>query len=149
MEDIIFVKGLKVASYKISGLSSVSLCLRIKAGSWYEEGSDWGKMHLLEHLMFQGTKKYPTSEKLEIFCEENIITSNASTSGSQIVVSLRCPVDSLQKCLEYLTEIVFHTTLEESAITKEKKIIAQEYSDKWSRVEQKFYRKVNQCIFKC
>lgn len=145
--EIINIKGLNIATYKISGLSTISINLRIRAGSWYEDGDNWGKSHLIEHMLFQGSKSFPRYEDLEIFGEDNSISWGAYTSGSQINITIRSPKETLKNTLKFLLDPVFYPLFEEESIKKEKKIIDQEYLDKWSKIDTRFNKGVNQQIY--
>ena len=48
--------GLTVAAKSMSYMESVSFGIWIGAGARYEDRSDNGISHLLEHLLFKGTK---------------------------------------------------------------------------------------------
>lgn len=145
-KNIFEVNGLKVAFYHIGEIKSASICLKIKIGSWYE-GDKWGQVHLLEHMLIQGSEKFPSKEELENYCEENGLVSRVVTSGSQIELSVKFPADNLKSVLNYISEIIFKSSLNERAIEVEKKIIEREYHDKWSKPEIAFNLRTNSQIF--
>lgn len=141
------INGALVALYKINSLKTVSIDVRIKAGSWYEDGEKWGKAHLLEHMMFQGTEMFTDSKKMEIYKEENGIWSNAWTSGPRIELVMKMPSESIAAGLRLMKEMLFKTKISEDKLEKEKKVISQEYEDKWSRSGVRFSKKVDQQYF--
>ncbi len=53
--------GLRVTCVHLGGFHSITSALIIKSGSRYENEHNNGVAHLLEHLVFKGTKKFPTS----------------------------------------------------------------------------------------
>ena len=144
---VINVNGALIALYFIEGLKAVSISTRIKAGSWYEGGKNWGKAHLLEHMLFQGTERFIDKQAMDIFKEENGIWNNAWTSGAQMQMSLRMPSESLKAGLNLMNEMLFKASLPEKKIENEKKIIAQEYEDLWSRPGVRFNRKIDEQFF--
>ena len=141
------INGALVAMYKVDDMKAVSIVVNIKAGSWYEEGNNWGKAHLLEHMMFQGTKKFVDGKAMEVFKEENGTWSNAFTSGSKIELMLRMPSESLGAGMTLVEEMLFKMTLDEAKLTKEKKVVVQEYDDKWSKPNARFSKKVDDQYF--
>lgn len=144
---VININGALIALYPIKGLKVVGINVRLKAGSWYEGKENWGKAHLLEHMLFHGTKKFTDRQAIDIFKEENGIWNNVWTSGAQLEMSLRMPSGSLKAGLNLMNEMLFKASIPEDKIDNEKKIIAQEYEDKWSRSGVRFDRKINEQFF--
>lgn len=144
---VININGALIALYPIKGLKAVGINVKVRAGSWHEEGNNWGKAHLLEHMLFQGTKRFIDDQAMEIFKEENGIWDNTWTSGSQLQMSLRMPSESFKAGVDLISEMLFKASMPEEKLNKEKKIIAQEYEDKWSKPNARFFRKVNEQYF--
>ncbi len=144
---VLEINGAKVALYQIGGLKAVSLDIRLKAGSWYEEGNSWGKSHLLEHMMFQGSKKFVSKTEMEIFKEEHGIWNNAYTHGAQVELRMRMPAESIKQGFELASEMLYNMTIPEENLVKEKKVIAQEYQDKQSRPTSRFAEKIREQMF--
>jgi len=107
------INGALVALYKTNSLKTISLDVRIRAGSWYEDSEKWGKAHLLEHMMFQGTEMFSDSKAMEIYKEENGIWSNASTSGQRIELIMKMPSESIIAGLRLMEEMLFKTKISE------------------------------------
>ena len=67
-----------------------------KVGSSYESGGTTGVSHVLEHMMFKGTKKYPTGEFNKIIArnggEDNAFTSKDYTAYYQKLEKSRLKV---------------------------------------------------------
>lgn len=141
------INGALVALYKTESLKAVSIDVRIKAGSWYEEGEKWGKAHLLEHMLFQGTEKFADSKAMEVYKEENGIWSNALTSGQRLELMLRMPSESMEAGFLLMEEMLFKMTIPEEKLSVEKRVIGQEYEDKWSRPNARFSKKVDEQYF--
>ena len=68
---ILDINKAKVILYPIKQFPSIHINITIKAGSWYETGPQWGAFHYLEHLIFEGSTKYPTNRHLENFKQEH------------------------------------------------------------------------------
>ena len=141
------INGALVALYKIESLKAVSICVKIKAGSCYEEGENWGKAHFLEHMLFQGTEQFVDVAAMETYKEENGIYTNASTGGQVLSLMMRMPNESLEKGVTLMNEMLFKARMPEEKLNKERKVILQEYDDNWSKPNVRFLKKVNEQYF--
>ena len=74
----------------------VELRLAVDAGSLLESADQFGGAHFLEHMMFNGTEKYPANELisvLESFGPQFDPDINAYTSFDETVYELSVPTD--------------------------------------------------------
>jgi predicted Zn-dependent peptidase len=134
------VNGAKVALYPMESVQAVALEAKFRAGSWHEEGDSWGGMHLLEHMVHQGTEQLPDVYAKDMYKEDHGIFQNAYTGGSTLGFDLNFPTVSLKQGINLFVELAFKATLPESRLSHEQSIIAQEYRDKWSNPTQRYYR---------
>ena len=137
----------KVSFYKIPGVRSVAISARVKAGSWFEKDKDWGLAHLVEHMFFQGTEKFPTKEKFDDYIEKNGIYCNAWTSGPAIHIFIKGPDEKYEECKILLNELLTNVYFSENKLENEKKVIEREYADKWSKPENRFDREISKQLF--
>lgn len=61
-KEKVLKNGLKVIVVEDHSTPTVTFQVWYKVGSYYEQFGKTGISHLLEHMMFKGTKKYPTGE---------------------------------------------------------------------------------------
>lgn len=141
------INSIKSAILPLKESTAIKIELIFKAGSWYEKGDHWGAFHLLEHLLHQGTEKFPSETKLENFKEKHGLSSNASTGGDNLHFWVKGPHYSLKQALELLSQLVFHPLLPSQALDKELSIIKQEYFDKWDNPHQRFGLKLRQQLY--
>jgi len=146
MESIEINKS-KICLYPINQIRTVTINILIKAGSWYEKSDNWGKFHLLEHLLFQGTKKFKTNKQIEDFKHKHGLYLNASTSGNYINIYINCPDIKIDESLKLLEEITFNPIFPKEKFKKELNIIIQEYKDKWDQPYNRFTKKFYQNIY--
>ena len=104
----LYINKTKVVLFPIKSVRSVEIDITMKCGSWYETGENWGAFHFLEHMILQGTKKFPSSEKISEFTKENGIHYNAFTSREKISLPLNIPDVNLNKGLQILEEVIFN-----------------------------------------
>jgi predicted Zn-dependent peptidase len=60
----ILADGLTLLTVPMASVRSVTALLIVGVGSRYETQTQRGLAHFLEHMVFKGTQKYPTSLKL-------------------------------------------------------------------------------------
>ncbi|HHC73555.1 MAG TPA: insulinase family protein [Thiothrix sp.] len=86
-----FDNGLKLLVKQDKRAPIVASYVWYKVGSSYEPNGSTGISHVLEHMMFKGTEKYPTGKFNEILAEigaqNNAFTSDDYTAYYQILAS--------------------------------------------------------------
>ncbi len=102
-----------------------------------------GISHLLEHLVFKGTKSY-SCQDLARKVQELGGHWNAYTSINKTVFYIDGPSDSWQPFLNILTELVFEPTFPEDEFEREKDVVRREmdmYADDPDSVADELLRK--------
>ncbi len=119
--------GLDLILHPMSSVQSVAVYVAVGAGPRYETRETAGLAHFLEHMLFEGTKKLPSSKEVSRFIERVGGISSAWTSKEYVVYYAKVQKKHLKVALDYLSEILFNSQLDENAIKKEKRIILEEY----------------------
>lgn len=121
---------------------SVTAVFMVKTGSKNEELPQAGISHFLEHFVFKGTKKYPTSRDVMRALDSVGASHNASTGKEFTMYWVKASKAHLARAIEILGEIVFRPRLPEALLAKEKGTILQEiamYEDHpMIKVEERF-----------
>ena len=97
----------------------------VKTGSVNETDKNSGISHLLEHMLFKGTKNYP----IETFNKEldiNGANINAYTSFDYTSYSITLPSKNLKKAMDIQVDMLFNSLLREDDIEIEKNVILKE-----------------------
>lgn len=107
-------------------LSKVSYCgFAIDAGTRDEAENEQGMAHFVEHLIFKGTEKRKAWHILNRM--ENVGGDlNAYTNKEETVVYTAFLTEHLERALELLGDIVFHSTFPQHEIEKETEVIIDE-----------------------
>ena len=107
-------------------LSKVSYCgFAIDAGTRDEAENEQGMAHFVEHLIFRGTEKRKAWHILNRM--ENVGGDlNAYTNKEETVVYAAFLTEHLERALELLGDIVFHSTFPQHEIEKETEVIIDE-----------------------
>src|SRR3990167_8518392 len=101
---------------------SVAVTIIGKVGRRAELPAEVGSAHFLEHLLFDGTKRYPTETALAKFLGDSGGRCNGSTGSETVDYWVKTIVDKTEVAFDYLSDIFFNSLLEE--IDKERKVIA-------------------------
>ena len=109
------------------------LYLAVDAGSILEDEEQRGLAHFVEHMLFNGTRRFP-NEDLMAFLESTGMRFgpdvNAYTSFDETVYTLTIPTDSteiVQKAFDVLEDWAGYATLSEQMIDKERGVVTEEW----------------------
>jgi zinc protease len=111
---------------------TVTVRIRIAAGSLHETEKELGVAHFLEHMAFNGSENYPEGEMFKALQRLGIqigSSANASTDFDNTTFALSLPStrpDTLNTGFKILREIVGSLTLSEEAIVRERGVILSE-----------------------
>ena len=118
--------GLKLILVPVEGTETVSLIVNVGAGSRYEDESQIGMTHFLEHLIFDGTKRRPSS--LDIAKEIDAIGAdvNAHPTEEYTNYHIKAASEHLDKVVDIFSDMLTESLFAESEIEKEKKVVIEE-----------------------
>jgi predicted Zn-dependent peptidase len=118
--------GLRVVTHAMPSARSVSVALFVPVGSRHEDDAHAGLSHLLEHLVFKGTRAHPNAGALSQQVEGIGGSVNASTDRELTVFSAKVPAGRTLSALEAVSELALHPLLRRRDLTAEKPIIVDE-----------------------
>jgi zinc protease len=113
-------------------LQRADLWLVVNAGSVLEEEGEEGVAHFLEHMLFNGTRRFPELaliDTLERMGMEFGPDVNAYTSFDETVYMLQVPTDQadlLQTGFDVLEDWAAYATLSDEEIDKERGVVVEE-----------------------
>jgi len=111
-----------------SGTLTSTVGLWIDAGSRYEDPSNNGVAHFLEHMAFKGTKTRSQTD-LELEIENMGAHLNAYTSREQTVYYAKCFEKDVPKAVNILADITQNSLLGEQEIERERGVILREMQE--------------------
>ncbi len=126
ISSFVLPNGLTVVSIYKPYSPNVSFSLRLMAGSIYEKKDEIGVAHFLEHIVFDGTEKYPDEKKLAELIDERGGYRNGITSRETVEYVVKVLREDADVGFEYLSQIASSPLMRENDIEKQKKIIEQE-----------------------
>jgi len=117
--------GIRIVSEYIPYFRSISLGIWVASGSRNEAKQLAGISHLIEHLLFKGTKNRTNKE---IAIEFDSVGADFNAFTDKEVSCFYCDfIDThLEKCGELLFDIVFNPLFNPESLRTEKKIIMEE-----------------------
>jgi zinc protease len=104
----------------------VSLQLRVKAGSIDEQDDEAGVAHVLEHMLFKGTTKYPSSEAVAGLVESAGGEINAYTTFDHTNYYINAPSSFLFKGSELLFDMASDSLIDADELKRELEVVIEE-----------------------
>ncbi len=117
--------GLRIVTDTVPSVESVAVGVWIHAGTRNEKLSHNGAAHMVEHMLFKGTKSRNAREISEII--ENVGGHiNAYTSREITSYHIHLLKNDLPLAIDVLADIVQNSTMPEDEIERERNVILQE-----------------------
>ncbi len=116
--------GLKVVLCPRPSLAQTYVALYFGVGSRHEERSDNGITHVLEHMLFRGTKSYPDATSLNAAAEDFGGFLEGATYRDHLAFGTACHPSALGEAVAILGELV--QTPRYRAMDIEKQILREE-----------------------
>ncbi|MDD4477128.1 MAG: pitrilysin family protein [Patescibacteria group bacterium] len=118
--------GINLITVPVKGTKAVTVLAMFPIGSRYENKKISGASHFVEHLMFKGTKKRPTS--LDISRELDAAGAHFNAFTYKDYTGYYVKIDGKQQKLAYdiLSDMLFCSKFEPEEIEKEKGVITEE-----------------------
>ncbi|XP_076058372.1 ubiquinol-cytochrome c reductase core protein 1 [Oratosquilla oratoria] len=126
--------GMRVAT-EDSGSPTSTVGLWIDTGSRFENDSNNGVAHFLEHMAFKGTAARSQTD-LELEVENMGAHLNAYTSREQTVFYAKCFTKDVPKAVEILSDIIQNSKFGEVEIERERGVILREMQEVESNLQE-------------
>ncbi len=98
-------------------------------GSWFEQGGDRGKRHLMEHCLISRTKNM-NFEEVKDYCFAHNIDINAYTGSLPMSLLAHGHKDDVDKILDLLLEHFLQPNFVQEDLDREKEIVLREISER-------------------
>ena len=117
--------GLRIVSLNMPAMKSISIGIWVAAGGRFENKSNNGISHLLEHLVFKGTKNR-TVRRIKEDIEGIGGSLNAFTSEEYTCYLAKVTGKHLPLAVDVLSDMILYPLLNERDLKKEKIVICEE-----------------------
>ena len=125
-ESSVMGNGLSVIASTMPNARSVTISAFIKTGSRYENFSNAGISHLLEHMVFKGTGKYPDPRMISDGIERVGGSMNASTDRELTIYWCKVPSDYFSIALDIIGDMLMAPLFVPDDLEKEKFVVLEE-----------------------
>ena len=112
----------------VSSVESVTMHIGFGVGSRYENKSENGISHFIEHMAFKGTKKRNAKEIADHF-EDIGGYFNAFTSRDKTIYYCKFLKEDINLAFELMSDIVINSTFSDIEANKERNVILQELAN--------------------
>lgn len=136
----------RLAHYKMNSVQAGVIECHMNAGSVYETEL-FGIMHLMEHMLFQSTRKFKDNQDMELFKEMNGITSNGWTNILHMGFWNKFPYISFNKAADLMEEMLFYPVFKEKDLNIEREVIKQEIVDTYSSPYRRFSEQIRKQLY--
>ena len=116
--------GLRLLTVETPHLHTANVCLYVRAGSRYETAATNGLSHFLEHMLFRGSGRYPSSFALNLAIEELGGTLYAETGRDYSLYQITVHPKQVARGLEILGDLFATPAFRD--IDLERKIVIEE-----------------------
>ena len=118
--------GMEVYLHSTNFAPIVSLQVLVKVGSIDETEQEGGLSHVLEHMLFKGTKKFSGLGEVATTVEAAGGDINAYTTFDHTNYYLSAPSSFVYKGTELLIDVVENSLLDEAELKKELEVVLEE-----------------------
>lgn len=139
--------GLTIVYEKMEGYKSVAIGVWVRSGSAYEDESNNGISHFIEHMLFKGTRTRSAKEIASLIDgiggEINAYTAKECTCFYTKTLSLDYEV-----AIDVLSDMMMHATFSDEHIETEKTVIIDEINMYEDAAEEMVADLINEITFK-
>jgi len=118
--------GLRLITAPLKDTKAVTVLVLFPVGSRHETKEINGVSHFIEHLMFKGTQKRPTSLDLTKALDAVGAEYNAFTSKDHTGYYIKAASENIELAFDILSDMVLNSTFKSEEIEKERGVIVEE-----------------------
>lgn len=119
--------GLRIVTARLADARSLTVNIVIGTGSRYEDyAKNGGVSHFLEHLLFKGSKKYPTAQTIAEAVDAVGGYNNAYTGEDVTSFYIKVPAQHHELAIDILCDMVKNPLLDPVEVDRERGVIVEE-----------------------
>ncbi|WP_108124966.1 insulinase family protein [Saccharospirillum mangrovi] len=120
--------GMKVLLVSDADSEQAAAALNVTVGSWSNPPEVPGLAHLLEHVLFLGTEKYPEVDSYHRFIEQGGGTNNAYTADENTLYFFDIDADQLEPALDRFAQFFIAPLFDADFIEREIQAVHSEFT---------------------
>ncbi|MGI1804806.1 M16 family metallopeptidase [Exiguobacterium sp. TDN 0502] len=125
IERIQLENGVRLIVERMPEARSVATGIFVQAGSRTEQIEEHGISHLIEHMMFKGTKRH-TAKEIAVYFDRLGGNINAFTSKDQTCYYVKTLDEHAGEAFHVLADMFLESTFDAEELEKEKKVVIEE-----------------------
>jgi predicted Zn-dependent peptidase len=118
--------GLRVLTVTMPHVQSVSLGFFMGVGSRFERPEISGASHFIEHMLFKGTRRWPTARDVAEAIEGRGGMFNASTGLETTLYWAKVAAGDVSQAMDVLSDMLLQPTFDPIELEKERAVIVEE-----------------------
>jgi len=118
--------GLRLITVPMKSVESMTVMIGVGAGSRYETKGTNGLSHFLEHMLFKGTKKRPTTLDISSTLDSIGAEFSGGTEKEWTIYYVKANTAHQNLAFDILADMVLNSKLEEEEIERERGVIIEE-----------------------
>lgn len=118
--------GATVVLAPFSGTDAAAILVAFQVGSRNEHAAVWGGSHFVEHLMFKGTTRRPSTLDISKELDRYGAQYNAYTGKDLTGYWVKIAGEQLPVAVDLLNDMIFHSTFNAEEMEREKNVIVEE-----------------------
>jgi predicted Zn-dependent peptidase len=139
--------GLRVITETMPAVPSVSVCVFIGTGSRYEGDDIAGASHFIEHLMFRGTRRRPTSRQISEAIEGVGGILNGGTDREATVYWCKVADIHFPLAMDVMSDILLNSRFEAEDMEKERQVITEEINISYDTPSQRVGQLIDELLW--
>ncbi|MBU0531602.1 MAG: pitrilysin family protein [Candidatus Uhrbacteria bacterium] len=118
--------GTRVHLIPVAGTDTATALVLVKVGSRYEPPELSGASHFIEHLLFKGTKKRPSTLEISRALDSVGAEFNAYTGKDRTGYYIKAASEHLPLAIDMLYDMLFHSKFAPAEVKRERGVIIEE-----------------------
>lgn len=125
-----FANGLTLLTHVLPNSEAAALHFTVQAGYFCETDPEVGLAHLLEHMYFKGSERFPEPESMGVRMKSLGGMINASTSYDQTCYFCEVPAENLEPAVDLLGDAFLAPLFPADELTRECEVVIEEFNRK-------------------
>ena len=129
VQETALENGFPFVELGMAGTRAVTVFLALPAGSRGERAEENGIAHFLEHLVFKGSERHPTTRSITRTAERLGAQVGAHTSQDLVAFYATSRAEAVMDAADLLTDFVARPHLDPEALERERGVVIQEIAE--------------------
>jgi len=118
--------GVRILTSPLPNIRSVCITCIVTVGSRYEDIQHSGVSHLIEHMVFKGSRNYPSARHISETIEGLGGVLDAGTDKELTVYTARIADEHFERACTLIADMLRYPLLDARELSRERKVIIEE-----------------------